>query len=521
MTVSIEYSYTQTQNGICLIIPNFKVPITQSCIFVSDLFIRLTIEYYHLEVNFSDKVDINSIRLTENDGTYYIHLNKLRRELWKTIIFQGTKDEILSRQEISLQRRELDIKKRIRNVQTNRYTEERMTLRGQMYLEKKERAEIDKKKSDEKIVEQKKLYESMRHLEPTSSGRDGKKECLLYSRSDQKSRAQPIRQACNVRFSHSPRFFKTPIRESTTAQEQIYILKNRPYMKGKKYFNLGEDDAEIEDMVLLKAKGDELYEGNDFLSAINIYTTIIDIDPLNISAYSNRSAAYLMIDEPYQCIRDCKKICDILKNCNEREKAQAPTKKINLRLSLAYFQVDVLGRSASLELSLKHFLKGYDCCKDSIKMAVEGDVIINQIKCRDLKRKGDMAMKNKNFSSAIEFYTSAIKVGKENTLLSVYVNRASSFTSCSKYIESINDCTFVLETLTRDLSNCLQTFSAIPKYGSGYRRLLVEICITKRAHNYFKVKNWNACISDLEVASMISDKNLCLESDLSKVQAFL
>lgn len=513
MTISIEYSFTQTQNGICLIIPDFKVPITQSCLFVSDLFIRLTIEYYHLEVNFSDKVDINSIRLTENNGIYYIHLNKLRREVWKTIIFQGTKEDILSRQEASLQRRELDMKQRIHSVQANRYAEERMALRGQMYLEKKERDEITKIKSDEKRSEQKKLYESMRHLECTNSDRDRKKECLLSSRSEHKSRAQPIRQACNIRFSHSPRFFKTPIRESTTAQEQICILKNLGYVKGKKYFNLDVDDTEIEDMVLLKAKGDELYEGKDFLSAINIYSTIIDIDPSNIPAYSNRSAAYLMVDEPYQCIRDCKKICDILKNYNEREKALAPTKKIYLRLSLAYFQVDVLGRSANLEFSFEHFLKG--------KMEVEGDIIKNHIQCRDLKRKGDIAMKNKNFNSAIEFYTSAIKVGKENTLLSVYVNRASSFTACSKYTESIKDCTFVLETLKRDLSNSMQPFSAIPKHGSGDRRMLVEICITKRAHNHFKVKNWNACVSDLELALMISDKNLCLKSDLSKVKAFI
>lgn len=522
MIVSIEHSFTQSLDGICLVIPNIKVPISKSCIFVSDVFLRLTIGKHHLEVNFYDKIDTSSIRVTENNGIHHIHLNKQKRKLWPEVMFQGTKGEILQRKEKSLLRRELEVKHRIDSVRENRLTEERITLRGQMHLEKEERDEISRIKAEEQRFEQQKLYESMNQLvPPKSSDTDKKKDRGLIITSEKRIRSSPIRQACTVRFTHSFRLFKTPTRESTSIQEQAYILKNRPHMKGNYYFNLDEYDLGLQDAILLKEKGDEMYAKKDFLSAINVYSAIIDIDPFNISAYSNRSAAYLMIDEPFQCIRDCKKIDDILKSNSEREQVIVPEKKMNLRLSLAYFQLDVLGRSNGFDLALKHVHMGNDRHDESFRTAYEGDLIKTVIQCRNLKRKGDLAMRNMEFSSAIEFYTSAIDVGKENTLLSVYVNRASAFAACSKHIESINDCTFVLEALKGNLSDPTKVFSAIPKYGTDERRTLVEICITKRAHNYFKLNEWNACQSDLLVASILSHEKVCLEGDLDKVQRLL
>lgn len=516
MTVSIEYSLTQTLDGICLVIPNVKVPISKACIFMSDIFLRLTIGCYHLEVNFFDKIVTNSIRVTENDGIHYINLNKQKREIWSTLLFQGSKEDLLLRKEESLQRHELETKQRIDRAHANRFEEERTTLRGQMNLEKEERDEISRLKADEERIERLKLYKSIDQLHTKSSYGDKRKEHLLSSIREERIRSTPIRKAYTLQFTHSFRFFKTPIRESTSVQEQEYIVKNRPYMKEKQYFNLSEHDLGLKDVSLLKENGDELYAAKDYLSAINVYSTIIDIDPLNISAYSNRSAAYLMIEEPSHCIQDCKKIEDILsKNNNDREQTIVSMKKINLRLSFAYFQLDVLGRSNGFGLALKHFLMRND------DLSFEGDKLKNLIQCRNLKRKGDVAMRNKNFSRAIELYTCAIEVGKENALLSVYVNRASSFAACSKHVASIDDCSFVLEALSCDLNDSTKLFSAIPKYGADERRILAEICITKRAYNYLKLNKWKACESDLLVASMICNKNFIVERDLNKVRKLL
>lgn len=513
MTVSIEYSFTQTLDGICLVIPNVKVPISKACIFVSDIFLRLTIGCYHLEVNFFDKIETNSIRVTENDGIHYIRLSKQKKELWSTLLFQGTKEDILLRKEKSLQRRELEMKQLIDRAHANRFEEERTILRGQMNLEKEERDEISRLKADEERIERIKLYQSMNQLQTKGSYGDKRKDHVLGSISEERIRSTPIRQAYTLQFTHSFRFFKTAIRESTSIQEQAYILKNRPYMKGKQYFNSDEHDLGLNDVSLLKENGDKFYAAKDYLSAINVYSTIIDIDPLNISAYSNRSAAYLMIEEPSHCIRDCMKILDIsLKNNNEREQTIVSMKKINLRLSFAYFQLDVLGRSNGFELALKHFLMRND------DLSYEGDKLKNLIQCRKLKRKGDVAMRNKNFSSAIELYTCAIEVGKENTLLSVYVNRASSFAACSKHVASINDCSFVLKALSCDLCDSTKPFSVIPKYGADERRFLAEICITKRAYNYLKMNKLSACESDLLDASMLCNKKFIVERDLNKVR---
>mgnify|MGYP003385860461 CR=1 FL=1 len=126
----------------------------------------------------------------------------------------------------------------------------------------------------------------------------------------------PPRQATKVELNFTPRIFPTPMRESAKAQEENWIAKNRKHLKkhgvyaaahqaGLKNKAVTGGNISEEDPVWLKAKGDEYYRHNDFLSAINAYSTALDIDENMVSCYANRSICYLAQQMHGDCVEDC------------------------------------------------------------------------------------------------------------------------------------------------------------------------------------------------------------------------
>eukprot|EP00957_Ditylum_brightwellii_P167817 12774686-Ditylum_brightwellii.AAC.1 len=98
-------------------------------------------------------------------------------------------------------------------------------------------------------------------------------------------------------FDHTPRLFRTPIRESTAQQENTFIAKNRPYLRTNNLLNSDALDISESDAVWLKGKGDEFYKKGDFWSAINAYSSSLESDQGMVQAISNRAASYLQIGE--------------------------------------------------------------------------------------------------------------------------------------------------------------------------------------------------------------------------------
>ena len=60
-----------------------------------------------------------------------------------------------------------------------------------------------------------------------------------------------------------------------------------------------------EDPTWLKAKGDDFFRGGDFRSAINAYSSAIEMDEHNIGCFANRAACYLKLDLLHDCKADC------------------------------------------------------------------------------------------------------------------------------------------------------------------------------------------------------------------------
>lgn len=57
--------------------------------------------------------------------------------------------------------------------------------------------------------------------------------------------------------------------------------------------------------VWLKGKGDDFYRSGDFASAVSAYSAALDIDSTLVSCLSNRSACYMHLKAPEECVRDC------------------------------------------------------------------------------------------------------------------------------------------------------------------------------------------------------------------------
>lgn len=60
-----------------------------------------------------------------------------------------------------------------------------------------------------------------------------------------------------------------------------------------------------------KNKGNEAYKKKDFETAINFYTSAIQLNPNNIIYLNNRAASYLELGKYNQCIEDCNKAIEL------------------------------------------------------------------------------------------------------------------------------------------------------------------------------------------------------------------
>ena len=127
------------------------------------------------------------------------------------------------------------------------------------------------------------------------------------------------RQTIRLTFKHTPRIFKTPVRESALKQEEDFIAKNGPLMRTSCHFNVDSLDISENDPFWLKKKGDIFLKGGDYLSAINAYTASFDTSNESIEALAERSLCYLHLGNLSKCICDCEKVLQLMDKKHELE----------------------------------------------------------------------------------------------------------------------------------------------------------------------------------------------------------
>ena len=313
-----------------------------------------------------------------------------------------------------------------------------------------------------------------------------------------------VRAPAIIKFKHTHRAFKTPMRESTLLREQAFLAKNRPYLKANHYFNtesLSSSNIENSDPTWLTRKGDGFYEAGDYLSAINAYSTILDNDSTYIQAYDVRSKCYFIIEEPGLCIHDCMNFIRIMdetdtnmnintdtsNNCNPTNQDLESTKvraKILVRMSAAHSQFDTLHH---YKLSLSHLQNAskVDPDDNSIKPGIEK--LIGVIKAHEHKHDADLAFERNELDSAIDLYTKAIS-SDDNTFLKAYSNRSAVYLLSGKHQNCVNDCSYILDELRKK--------NTVPLPGSEARVHLVEVCLRRRAVAYQKLNELDRASKD-------------------------
>lgn len=335
----------------------------------------------------------------------------------------------------------------------------------------------------------------------------------------------PIRGASCMRFQHTPRVFKTPVRESTVSREMEFLLKNRPYLNNNKYFN-NDSTTNVSEMnpIWLKQKGDDFFRGGDYLSAINAYSEAFEKDAHLVQALSNRSLCYLNLGEIQRCICDGEEALRIVESIIQLSLSASEKKifkkKILTRLATAHFQMSHEGLH-NCEIALKHLNQALSIDKSDEFLQRDinrGNLLFDALK---LKSQGDKFLANEQVDDAITIYKKASL--KESSLLCAKVNCASAHLIKGDLEECIELCGDVLDILKMTGStNHHFPIGTIPFPGTDRRRQMVIATLVKRAEaERANERTVNGCIQDLEMARSICrylDNGADIESDIIRVK---
>ena len=273
MPIAGQYTWSETGSHIEIVIPLKGISHKKVDVFTASNILKVSFAPFMLDLNLYKEIDEENSRAVFKNGTLKICLSKKESgTLWNQLCFEGTKEEVQQRREKALIERSERVKKQMENAAAKKVEEERMVFQQHMALEERERQRLDGKKAAEKKQAEDAVHETFTQLTlqndnvsksqseksngmPSTEGqrvlssadntnnngepRDSttKKESnqqeddstsskLDYS-TEQHQQQPPPRQVVQGTFTHTPRLFKTPSRESTIKQEQQFIMKNR------------------------------------------------------------------------------------------------------------------------------------------------------------------------------------------------------------------------------------------------------------------------------------------------------
>ncbi len=328
-----------------------------------------------------------------------------------------------------------------------------------------------------------------------------------------------------VDINFTPRFFPTPMRESKQQEEDDWVAKNRRHLKKHGHFkgHKGKDISE-EDPTWLKAKGDDFFRSGDVRSALNAYSSALDIDETMVSCYSNRSACYLKLNMFDECRLDCS---DGIKHLTT-EQADSDKNmliKLLMRRGAAACQLGNFTDSLTdYQDALRHSQSnsGSDAIAASLVEDIQRLELL--VTADKLKKEADFAFSENKLTDAIDKYSDAI------ALIPVHVgcisNRATCKIALKDYQGCIDDCTVALDLLSSsDVSssgvvstpslNMLN--SILPAKGSEKRKAWVLKTILRRGQAYLQVSRYDEAIRDYSTASGLDPTNESLKSDINKL----
>lgn len=521
MPVAGEYTWRESDAHIELTIPLKGVSPKRVDVFAASSLLKVSYLPFLLDLNLFDEIDEDSSRAVLKNGELILRLKKREMKIWGRLCFEGTKEDIHQRRCNAMHKREEAVNRQMEKVASKKVEEERMVFRRHMALEEDERKRLDDIKVAEKKNAEDAMFEAFGQLSAentiacvqnkyftTTISVDhdhlkAKTDATLepqdlcetrYDFSDVPERdIPPPRATVQTTFYNTPRLFKTPSRESTSKQEQEFIIKNVCNLKKNALLNdIGIGDA---DPVWLAAKGDEFYSKGDFCSAINAYTEALQKDKTLAQALGKRAACYLNLREGDYCVKDCLAVLNMneavgaqFRTVQERQKFQKDT---YIRSALAHCLIE------DYETGMDHFVKA--------RMLDENDEIIIEsmrhltafIEATQWKVEADNYFAGGYLMKANDSYSKALSVDPSH--LKALINRAACHLGLGNPSDCIDDCDHALsECKMKRKNNNLLAVVLFPK-SCVHRKLIVTVLCHRAAAKQI-IKEYQGSIADLEEA---------------------
>lgn len=585
MPISGQYSWEESQDDIIIYIPFRGKSIKKADLFVADRVLKVSHPPFLLDLNLNKEIQTKTCKAILKDSKLIINLKKISSGLWHKLVYDGkTKEELRKRRTDSIQRREEEIRQQHEDARSKKLEEERMTVQKQMDLNESEYQHIEDLKNKEKQEAEDGLYKSIANWSTDNNKKEVMKEQTIIHSSqklinveeneeekesneehdDKKqnhndevtnkkeendeqnnidesedifdctaiSSLPAVRKASCLNFKHTPRVFKTPVRESTVLREKEFLVKNRPYLHKNKYLNNGESttaDVSEVDPTWLKKKGDDFFRGGDYLSAINAYSEAFEKDTTFYQALTNRSLCYLQMGEAERSICDGKEALQIIRDEVSDDLSRlslsdsiSAQKKILTRIATA--QCHLGGDGANhFESALKYLQEAAQLDDTSSDETLAKGIERMKVICEavKLKCKGDAFLADEKIESAINSYKGAAL--KEDALLSAKVNCATAYLLQGNMEGCASLCGEVLEVLKMTgpcKPNGMPPIGTIPLAGTDQRRKLAAATLYKRAEANMSLGRFDLALQDLEMARKIGnlfEDEANLDCDITEV----
>lgn len=189
-----------------------------------------------------------------------------------------------------------------------------------------------------------------------------------------------------------------------------------------------------------KQAGNAAYKKKEFLEAIECYQKAIDLDPNEITFYTNMAAVYFEQQDYDKCVSTCDKAIEVGRENRADFKlvAKAMGRKGNaLRKSGNLLEAKAAYEKAITEDRTPEFRNALSEIDAEIK-SKEEQAYLDPALGEQEKQKGNECFRKGDFPQAVKHYTEAIKRNPED--VKTFSNRAACYTKLMAFNEALGDC---------------------------------------------------------------------------------
>jgi len=221
-----------------------------------------------------------------------------------------------------------------------------------------------------------------------------------------------------------------------------------------------------------KAKGNQHYTAGHFQDAVKWYTKAIGVDAKNHVLYSNRSAAYLGVQDYTNALRDAEKAVELNPNWNKGYYRKAMTLEnlwlykdgidvCNQGLKKVPNDADLKRKKGELEVKMKEYNK--------IRLSgPDGRYMPPDLEAKEM---GNAKSKDSAFPEAVEHYTRGIHLAKDPELKATcFNNRAYCYHQLRNFEGEMNDTTECLKLQPNNVKAMMRralAYEALDKWSAA------------------------------------------------------